>query len=104
VPGGDDGSDVGRAPEPERRAETSAAEQERSDEQEHPDSCHRDEDRVSRAHARERVGGDAAVRHDRARGGRYAGRARCLNAFTSSSGAASGMPSRQVTTGTPTCS
>src|SRR5207244_8314171 len=99
----DDEGDVRPAPEPEGGAEAPAV-RERDREQQRSDAGHRSESPRGRAGAPERVREDAGVCRRRSRGERYAGRARCLNAFTSSSGAASGTPSRHVTTGTPTCS
>jgi hypothetical protein len=100
----DEEGEVRPAAEPQRRAEAPAAEGERDDEQQDAERRAGGEEPRGRAGARKRVGEDASVRGQRSGGGRYAGRARCLNAFTSSSGAASGTSSRQVTTGTPTCS
>ena len=102
--GGGHAGDVRRAREEERRAETATVEDERDDEQQRTEREARHERGDGRGGADERVGEHAAVRSRRSGGKSYAGRARCLNAFTSSMGTASGSPSRHVTTGTPTCS
>lgn len=81
--------DVGRASDEEGGAEA-ATEGERDGEQERPECSPGSEIARRRSGAREGVGEDAAVRGQRSGGDCYAGRARCLNAFTSSSGAASG--------------
>ena len=96
--------DVGRAGQEERRAESASVEEQRGDEQQRANDGARDEAGDRRRRTRKRVGEDASIGSGRSDGERYAGRARCLNAFTSSRGTASGSSSRQVTTGTPTCS
>jgi hypothetical protein len=100
----DDERDVGAGSQPEREGEAAAAAEKRDDERQRPESGGGNEERRGRPGAGERQGDDAAVGRGRTGRGRYAGRARCRNAFTSSSEAARGTPSRQVTTGTPTCS
>ena len=101
---GDDSGDVGRAGEPEREAECDASAGEGDKEQQRSNRSARCERRRNRVVAGEGNREGAAVRRDREGSRRQAGRARCLNAFTSSSGAASGASSRHRTTGTPTCS
>lgn len=95
--------DVGPAGEEERRAESASVKQERGSEEQRANDGARDESGDRRRRTRKRVCEDASIGSGRSDGERYAGRARCLNAITSSSGPASGSSSRQVTTGTPTC-
>jgi hypothetical protein len=104
TPCGGNGRDVRRTRDEECGAEAAASKHERHDEEQRTEDGARQERDLGRGGADERVGENAGIRRDRSEGGYYAGRARCLNAFTSSRGTASGTPSRQVTTGTPTCS
>ena len=89
---------------PKASGEAATAEHERHHQEHRPERGARYERDHRRRRTRERVGENASVGGQRSDGERYAGRARCLDAFTSSRGTASGTPSRQVTTGTPTCS
>ena len=97
--------DVGAAGEEERDAESRVRRTESAPANSSaPATAPGTNDGNRRRRTRERVREDASIGGGRSDGERYAGRARCLNAFTSSRGTASGSSSRQVTTGTPTCS